>query len=145
LNNTLLKAAVGKAAQMDGASRMALKFAVDYVKERVQFGKLIGTFQAVQFHCSDMLTYADTIHFMTAHAAWKIAEGLPFEAEASMCKAWVSEAHRRLVGLSHQVLGGVGFMEEHDLQLYFRRAKAAELAFGDSSFHRERVAQAMEL
>ena len=145
LNNTLLKAAVGKAAQMDGASQMALKFSVDYVKERVQFGKLIGTFQAVQFHCADMLMYADTIHFMTSHAAWKIAEGLPFEEEASMCKAWVSESHRKLVGLSHQVLGGVAFMEEHDLQLYFRRAKAAELAFGDASFHRERVAQAMGL
>jgi alkylation response protein AidB-like acyl-CoA dehydrogenase len=145
LNNTLLKAAVGKAAEMDGASQKALEYAVDYVKERVQFSKLIGTFQAVQFHCANMLTYADTIHFITAHAAWKIAEGLPFEEEASMCKAWVSEAHRKLVGLSHQVLGGVGFMEEHDLQLYFRRAKAAELAFGDSSFHRERVAQAMGL
>ncbi len=145
LKNTLLKAAVGKAAQMDGASQMALKFAVDYVKERVQFGKLIGTFQAVQFHCADMLTYADTIHFMTCHAAWKIAEGLPFEEEASMCKAWVSDSHRSLVGLSHQVLGGVAFMEEHDLQLYYRRAKAAELAFGDASLHRERVAQSMGL
>ncbi len=145
LNNTLLKAAVGKAAQMDGASQMALKYAVDYVKERVQFGKLIGTFQAIQHHCANMLTYADTIHFMTSHAAWKIAEGLPFEAEASMCKAWVSESHRKLVGLSHQVLGGVAFMEEHDLQLYFRRAKAAELTFGDASFHRERVARAMGL
>ncbi len=145
LNNTLLRAAVGKAAEMDGGSQKALEFAVDYVKERVQFGKLVGTFQAVQHHCSNMLTYADTIHFMTFHAAWKIAEGLPYEAEASMCKAWVSEAHRKLVGLSHQVLGGVGFMEEHDLQLYFRRAKSAELAFGDASFHRERVAQAMGL
>ena len=145
LNSTLLKAAVGKAAEMDGASQKALEFAVDYVKERVQFGKLIGTFQAVQHHCANMLTYADTIHFMTAHAAWKIAEGLPFEEEASMCKAWVSEAHRKLVALSHQVLGGIGFMEEHDLQLYFRRAKTAELAFGDTSFHRERVAQAMGL
>ena len=145
LNNTLLRAAVAKAAQMDGASQKALKFAVDYVRERIQFGKLIGTFQAIQHHCANMLTYADTIHFMTAHAAWKIAQGLPFEEEASMCKAWVSEAHRKLVALSHQVLGGVAFMEEHDLQLYFRRAKAAELAFGNASFHRERVAQAMGL
>jgi alkylation response protein AidB-like acyl-CoA dehydrogenase len=145
LNHTLLKAAVGKAAQMDGASQKALEFAVDYVKDRVQFGKLIGTFQAIQFHCADMLTYADTIHFMTSHAAWKISQGLPFEEEAAMCKAWVSEAHRKLVGLSHQVLGGVGFMEEHDLQLYYRQAKAAELAFGDASYHRERVAQAMGL
>lgn len=145
LNSTLLKAAVGKCAEMDGGSQKALEFAVAYVKERVQFGKLIGVFQAIQHHCADMLTYADTIHFMTCHAAWKIASGLPFEEEASMCKAWVSEAHRRLLALSHQVLGGIGFMEEHDLQLYFRRAKAAELAFGDGGFHRERVAQAMGL
>ncbi len=145
LNSTLLKAAVGKCAEMDGGSQKALEFAVAYVKERVQFGKLIGVFQAIQHHCADMLTYAETIHFMTCHAAWKIAGGLPFEEEASMCKAWGSEAHRKLLALSHQVLGGIGFMEEHDLQLYFRRAKAAELAFGDGGFHRERVAQAMGL
>lgn len=145
LNHTLLQAAVGKCAEMDGGSQKALEFAVGYVKERVQFGKFIGVFQAVQHHCADMLTYADTIHFMTCHAAWKIANNLPFEEEASMCKAWVSEAHRKLVALCHQVLGGIGFMEEHDLQLYFRRAKAAELAFGDAGFHRERVAQAMGL
>ena len=145
LHNTLLRAAVGKCAEMDGASRKALEFAVGYAKERVQFGKLVGTFQAVQYHCADMLTFADTIHFMTCHAAWKIASGLPFVQEASMCKAWVSQAHRRLVGLAHQVLGGIGFMEEHDLQIYYRRAKAAELAFGDAELHREKVAQAMGL
>ncbi len=145
LNNTLLKAAVGKAAEMDGGSQKALEFAVGYTKERVQFDKLIGTYQAIQHHCANMLMYADTGHFLMAHAAWKIAEGLPFEEEASMCKAWVSEAHRKLVALAHQVLGGVGFMEEHDLQLYFRRAKTAEVAFGDATFHRERVAQAVGL
>lgn len=145
LQNTLLRAAVGKCAEMDGASQKALDFAVTYAKDRVQFGKLIGTFQAIQQHCADMLTLADTIHFMTCHAAWKIAEGPPFEQEASMCKAWVSEAHRKLVGLAHQVLGGIGFMEEHDLQIYYRRAKAAEVFFGDADLHRERVAQAMGL
>jgi alkylation response protein AidB-like acyl-CoA dehydrogenase len=145
LHNTLLRAAVGKCAEMDGASRKALEFAVGYAKERVQFGKLIGTFQAIQQHCADMLTLADTIHFMTCHAAWKIAAGPPFDQEASMCKAWVSQNHRKLVALAHQVLGGIGFMEEHDLQIYFRRAKAAELAFGDADLHRERVAQAMGL
>jgi alkylation response protein AidB-like acyl-CoA dehydrogenase len=145
LNNTLLKAAVGKCAEMDGGAQRVLEFAVGYTKERVQFDRLIGTFQAIQHHCANMLTFADTIHFMTYCAAWKIAEGLPFERDASMCKAWGSEAYRKLLGLGHQVVGGIGFMEEHDLHLYFRRAKAAELAFGDADFHRERVAQSMEL
>jgi len=92
-----------------------------------------------------MLTYADTIHFMTCHAAWKIAQGLPFEKEASMCKAWVSDAYRRLVALGHQVLGGIGFMEEHDLHLYFAQAKAGEVMFGDGDFHREQVASLLGL
>ena len=62
-----------------------------------------------------------------------------------MCKAWVSDAYRKLVLLGHQVMGGVGFMEEFDLQLYFKHAKASELAFGDADFHRELVAQKMDL
>jgi alkylation response protein AidB-like acyl-CoA dehydrogenase len=145
LNNTLLKAAVAKCAEMDGGGQKVLEFAVGYAKERIQFERLIGVFQAIQHHCANMLTYADTIHFMTYHAAWKIAKGLLFAREASMCKAWGSEAYRKLVALGHQVMGGIGFMEEHDLHLYFRRAKAGELAFGDGDFHREQVAQAMGL
>jgi alkylation response protein AidB-like acyl-CoA dehydrogenase len=62
-----------------------------------------------------------------------------------MCKAWVSDSYRKLVALGHQVIGGVGFMEEHDLQLYFKRAKAAELMFGDAAYHREMVAREMGL
>ncbi len=145
LNDTLLKAAVGKCAEMDGGAQRVLEFAVGYAKERIQFDSLIGAFQAIQHHCANMMTFADTIHFMTYCAAWKIATGLPFERDASMCKAWGSEAYHNLVALGHQVLGGVGFMEEHDLHLYFRRARAAEMAFGDADFHRERAAQLMGL
>ena len=130
---------------MDGGSQRALEFAVGYVKERVQFGRLIGTFQAVQHHCANMLTYADTIHFMTYCAAWKIAEGLPFERGCLHVQGLGQRSLSQAGGLGHQVLGGVGFMEEHDLHLYFRRAKASELAFGDAGFHRERVAQSMGL
>jgi len=82
---------------------------------------------------------------MTYQAAWRIGAGLSFEKEASMCKAWVSDSYRKLVALGHQVIGGVGFMEEHDLQLYFKRAKAAELMSGDGDFHRELVAREMGL
>jgi len=145
MNKVLQKAAVAKCAEMNGGAQKVIEFVVPHTKERVQFGKPIGTFQAVQHHCANILTYIETSRFITDQAAWRISQGLPFEKEASMCKAWVSDAYRRLVALAHQVMGGIGFMEEHDLQLYFKRAKAAELAFGDADFHREIVAQQMGL
>ena len=83
--------------------------------------------------------------FMTFRASWRISEGLSSQKESSMCKAWVSESYRRLVATGIQILGGTGFMEEHDIHLYYNRAKAAELAFGDAGFHREIVAAQMGL
>jgi alkylation response protein AidB-like acyl-CoA dehydrogenase len=145
LKKVLLMAAVAKSAEMIGGGQKVLEMAVDYVKIRTQFGRLVGAFQAVQHHCANMFTYSDTIKYMTYAAAWRIGAGLSFEKEAAMCKAWVSDSHRKLVALGHQVLGGIGFMEEHDLQLYFKRAKAAEQMFGDAEFHREIVAQEMGL
>jgi alkylation response protein AidB-like acyl-CoA dehydrogenase len=145
LKRILQMSAVAKCAEMTGGARRVMELAVPYTKERVQFGRPVGSFQAVQHHCANMLSYQDTIEFITYEAAWRISAGLPFDKEASMCKAWVSDSYRKLVGLGHQVIGGTAFMEEHDLQLYFKRAKAAELAYGDPEFHREMVAQAMEL
>jgi alkylation response protein AidB-like acyl-CoA dehydrogenase len=145
LNKVLHKAAVAKCAEMSGGSKKVLELAVDHAKKRVQFGRPIGSFQAVQHHCANILTYVDTSTFMTYQACWRISEGLEFEKEASMCKAWVSDSYRKLVALTHQVMGGLGFMEEIDLNLYFNRAKAAELAFGDGDFHRELVARHMGL
>ncbi len=145
LEKVLLMAAVAKSAEAVGGAQKVLEMAVEYAKVRVQFGRPVGVFQAVQHHCANMLTYADTIKYMTYEAAWRIASGLPFEIEAAMCKAWVSESYRKLVALGHQVMGGIGFMEEHDLHLYFKRAKAAEQMFGDPDFHRELVARQMGL
>jgi alkylation response protein AidB-like acyl-CoA dehydrogenase len=130
---------------MIGGAQCAMDMAIPYVKGREQFGRPVGAFQAVQHHCANMLTYADTLKLMTYQAAWRISEGLPFEKEASMCKAWGSDAYRKLVALAHQVIGGMGFMEEYDLQLYFKHAKAAEQLLGDADFHREMVAQQMGL
>jgi alkylation response protein AidB-like acyl-CoA dehydrogenase len=137
--------AVAKCAEMIGGAQRAMDMAIPYVKGREQFGRPVGAFQAVQHHCANMLTYADTIKFMTYQAAWRISEGLAFEKEASMCKAWGSESYRKLVALAHQVIGGMGFMEEYDLQLYFKQAKAAEQILGDADFHRELVAQEIGL
>lgn len=143
LKKVLLMAAVAKCAEMIGGAQRAMDMAVPYVKGRKQFGRPVGAFQAIQHHCANMLTYADTLKFMTYQAAWRISEGLPYEKEASMCKAWGSEAYRKLVAIAHQVVGGIGFMEEYDLQLYFKHAKAAEQVLGDTDFHREWVAREM--
>lgn len=144
MNKLLLKAAVGKSAEMVGYGQRVMEMTLDHAKNRVQFGRPVGSFQAVQHHCADMLTNLETSRYMMYQAAWQISEGLPFEKAASMCKAWVSDACRRLVALGHQVMGGLGFMEEIDLHLYFNRVKAAELAFGDADLHREYVARHLE-
>ncbi len=143
LEKVLLKSSVAKCAEMNGGAKKVLDMAVDYAKGRKQFGKPIGAFQAVQHHCANMLTYADTIKYLMFQAAWKIDSGQPFEMEASICKAWVSDSYRKLVALGHQIIGGMGFMEEYDLQLYFKQAKTAEQMYGNADYHRELVAQKM--
>ncbi|MBW2284694.1 MAG: acyl-CoA/acyl-ACP dehydrogenase [Deltaproteobacteria bacterium] len=145
LRQVQLTAAVAKCAEMTGGARKAMDLVTPWAKERIQFGRPIGAFQAVQHHCANMLTYLDTLTYMTYQASWLISEGKPFDREAAMCKAYVSDAYRKLVAIAHQVLGGLGFMEEHDLGLYFKRAKAAELFFGDADVHREVVAEEMGL
>ncbi len=145
LKKILLMAAVAKCAEMSGGAERIMDLTVTYAKDREQFGRVIGTFQAVQHHCANMMTYFETIKYITFQTAWRIGADLPFEKEASMCKAWASDSYRKMVALAHQVIGGMGFMEEYDLQLYFKHAKTAEIAFGDARFHRELVAQEMGL
>lgn len=145
LMRVLRKAAVAKCAQMIGGGQRAMDLAIPYLKEREQFGRQVGSFQAVKHHCANMITLLETSKFLTFQAAWKIGQELTFDKDVSICKAWVSDAYRHLVALAHQVMGGIGFMEEHDLQIYFRHAKSCELAFGDARFHRELVARQMGL
>jgi alkylation response protein AidB-like acyl-CoA dehydrogenase len=138
-------AAVGKCAETVGGGRKVLRMTVDYAKKRMQFGQPIGSFQAVQHHCANILTFLDTSMLITYMAAWRIGNGLPCEKEASMCKAYVSDAGHRMTLLGHQVMGGFGFMEETDHQLYFRRAKAAAFAFGNTPYHQGIVADSLGL
>ncbi len=137
--------AVGKCAEMVGGAERVLDMTVEYAKQRVQFGRPIGSFQAVQHHCANMATDVEGSRFITYQAAWRLSEGLSADVEVAMAKAWVSEAYRRVCALGHQCHGAIGFTKEHNMQLYSRRAKAAELAFGDSDFHLEAVAGAIGL
>jgi 3-oxocholest-4-en-26-oyl-CoA dehydrogenase beta subunit len=136
---------VAKSAEMVGACDKVLKMAVDYAKNRVQFGRPIGSFQAIQHHCANMKTFSETSMLITHQAAWRIATGEGWEKEAAMCKSYTSEALKGLMMLAHQVTGGFGFMEEADYQLYYRRVRSAEVLFGTSTYYREIVAEKMGL
>lgn len=128
-----------------GGAEYVLDISVEYAKNRVQFGRPIGSFQAISHKCADMATDCDGMRFVSYHAAWRVSEGMPADQEIAVAKAWCAEAYRRVAASGHQIHGGVGFMMEHDMQLYSRRAKAAELLYGDADYHRERVAQGIGL
>ncbi|MFC1999859.1 acyl-CoA dehydrogenase family protein [Chloroflexota bacterium] len=145
IEKALERAAVAKCAEMVGAAEQVLDMSVAYAKERVQFNVPIGSFQAIQHHCANMRIDIDGMRYLTYEAAWRISEGLPAATEVSMAKAWVSEAIGRVTRLGHQIHGGVGYMMDHDMQLYFRRGEAAKAIFGDASFHREMIASELGL
>ena len=134
------QAAVAKCAELLGIIQAAFNMSVAYAKERTQFGKSIGSFQAIQHHCANMVVDVDGARFITYKAAWKLAENQPAGLEASMAKAWTSDAARKVTTLGHQIHGAISFCDDHDLHLYYRKAKAGEIAFGDSNYHREKVA-----
>ena len=138
-------AATGKCAEMVGGAQRVLEMTVEYAKQRSQFGRPIGSFQAIQHHCAVMATDVEAVHLITYQAASRLSEDVDATREVALAKAWVSDAYRRVCLLAHQCHGAIGFTQEHNLQLYTRRAKAAELAFGDSDFHMETVAQAIGL
>jgi len=139
-------ALVHLAAESLGGSQKVLEDSVKYAKERVQFGKPIGVNQAIKHKCADMLIQVESSKSITYYAAWAVAEKTA-EAElaASMAKAYTSDAYRATSAENIQIHGGVGFTWEYDCHLYYKRAKALEVTYGDPSEHRERVAQLLKL
>jgi alkylation response protein AidB-like acyl-CoA dehydrogenase len=139
------RAAVGKCCEMVGNMQQVLEMTVDYAKERKQFDRPIGSLQVIQHYCADIATDVDGARFSTYQAAWMLSERLPCTKEVAIAKAWTSQASQRVVALAHQIHGAIGVTIEHDLHYYTKRAKAAELAFGDANFYREVVANEMGL
>lgn len=139
------RATVGKCCEMVGNMQRILEMTIDYAKERKQFDRPIGSFQVIQHYCADMATDVDCARLSTYQAAWMLGEGLPCTKEVAIAKAWIGEASQRVSALAHQIHGAIGVTIEHDLHFYTRRAKAAELAFGDANFYREVVAEEMGL
>ena len=138
------QATVLESAFLVGLAQMAFDITIDYTKERIQFNRPIATFQALQHMAADMVTEVDGSRYITYQAAWDVAEDEPDADESvHIAKAWTSEATRRLVARAQQMHGGIGFTKDYRIQLYFRRQKAAELAWGDADYHRELVGQAL--
>jgi alkylation response protein AidB-like acyl-CoA dehydrogenase len=140
------KATIIECAYLVGLAQMDFEISVQYAKDRIQFGRPIGSFQAIQHKAADMVTDVDGSRFIMYRAAWSVDQD---EADADMyvhmAKAWTSEATRRVVAHGQQIHGGIGFTKDYKIQLYFRRQKAAELAWGDADYHRELVAGELKL
>jgi alkylation response protein AidB-like acyl-CoA dehydrogenase len=140
LDAVLRRAAVAAAAEMLGAARKCLDLSVEYAKVREQFGQPIGSFQAIRHKCAEMLLEVENSHAATYYAAWAQDAGAEdAELAASVAKAYVGDAARRVSGEAIQVHGGIGFTWEYDLHLYFKRAKSLEGLYGDSDWHREQI------
>ena len=142
LEKVLDLAAVALAAEQVGGAQMCLDMAVEYAKVRVQFGRPIGSFQAIKHKCADMLLQVESAKSAAYYAGWCAAEmndELP--QVASMAKSYCSEAYFHAAAENIQIHGGIGFTWEHPAHLYFKRAKSSELLFGDPTYHRELLAQ----
>jgi len=146
LRRVLERATVALCAEMCGGAQRVLEMTTEYAKIRVAFGKPIGAYQGVKHKAADMLVEVENAKSITYYTAWAVDENAPDATLAvSMAKACVSDAYRRVAGAGIQLHGGIGFTWEHDLHLYFKRAKSSEFTFGDATHHRERVAQLINL
>jgi alkylation response protein AidB-like acyl-CoA dehydrogenase len=146
LASVIRRATVALCAEMCGGAQKVLEMTTEYAKIRIAFGKPIGSYQGVKHKAADMLVDVENAKSLTYYAAWAVDENVP-EAPlaASMAKAYASDAYRKVAGAGIQLHGGIGFTWEHDLHLYFKRAKASEFTFGDATYHREKVAQLINL
>jgi alkylation response protein AidB-like acyl-CoA dehydrogenase len=146
LDRTLDVAAIALAAEQLGGAQRALDMAVEYAKIRHQFGRPIGSFQAIKHRCADLLLEVESLRSAVSYAAAAVAEGSEeVPVVAPLVKAYASETYFHVAAENIQIHGGIGFTWEHDAHLYFKRAKSSELFLGDGNYHRERLATRLGL
>ncbi len=142
LSRTLDLAAVALAAEQVGGAQRVLEMSVEYAKTRMQFGRPIGSFQAIKHKCADMLLEVESARSAAYYAAWAAAEDCDeLPVVASLAKSYCSEAYFHAAAENIQIHGGIGFTWEHPAHLYFKRGRSSELLLGDPSYHRELLAQ----
>ncbi|HUI26176.1 MAG TPA: acyl-CoA dehydrogenase family protein [Candidatus Kryptonia bacterium] len=142
LDRIVDRAKVALCGEMCGGAQKVLEMSVEYAKVREQFGRPIGSFQAIQHKCANMMVQVESSKSATYYAAWAVANDVA-EAHLAACmaKAYCSDAYRMVGGEGIQIHGGIGFTWEHDMHIYFKRAKGSEVTFGDATWNRELVAQ----
>jgi 3-oxocholest-4-en-26-oyl-CoA dehydrogenase beta subunit len=145
VEKTVERAAIARCCDTVGGMQQVLDMTVQYAKDRKQFDQPIGKFQIIQHYLANAAIDVDGLKFVTYQAAWMKSEGMPCSKEASIAKAWASEASDRVLALAHQVHGAIGVTIDHDLQYYTKRLKAAAALFGDAEYHKEIVARQMGL
>ena len=137
--------ALARTAEMVGGAQRVLELAVEHAKTRVQGGRPIGGYQAIQHACADLVRDVDASRALLHSAAWRMSEGRPAEADVAMAKAYASEACLAVARRGHQIFGAISYCEEHPLHLIHKRIQAATLEFGDSAYHLETVARTIGL
>lgn len=146
LDRVVDRGKVALCAEMCGGAQRVLDMSVEYAKVREQFGRPIGSFQAIQHKCANMLVEVESSKSVTYYAAWAVAnDAAEAPLAAAMAKAYCSDAYRHAAGEGIQIHGGIGFTWEHDMHLFFKRAKSSEVTFGDATWNRELVARHIDL
>jgi alkylation response protein AidB-like acyl-CoA dehydrogenase len=135
------KATVARCAEMVGGAKQLLEITVDYAKQRKAFGHHIGSFQAIQHYFANMLVEIDGSSLVVNETAWRLNEGLPAIQQVHMSKALANECIRHMASLCMQITGAIGFTEDHDVSLYFKRAKGWEIDLGNTHFHLDSLAR----
>ncbi|HKQ63792.1 MAG TPA: acyl-CoA dehydrogenase family protein [Methylomirabilota bacterium] len=145
ITSALLAGSLARTAEMVGAAQRVLELAVEHAKTRVQGGRPIGGYQAIQHACADLVRDVDAARGLLYAAAWKAAEGRPADADAALAKAYAGEACLAVARRGHQIFGAISYCEEHPLHLLHKRIQAASVDFGDAPLHLETVARAIGL
>ncbi|OGO03836.1 MAG: hypothetical protein A2Y60_06300 [Chloroflexi bacterium RBG_13_54_9] len=145
VQKTIDRAAVGKCAEMLGGLDWVLENCTAYALERVQYGKVIGSYQSMQHHLAEMWTNIHVTKFLVYQAAWAIEEGIPCASQVAMAKSWASQTYLNCTKMGVQIFGAIGTTREHDMGLYYRRARQVAPEFGDMVSCRETVAQGLGL
>ena len=145
INAIINMGGLARAAETVGVMRAVLDMTVAYAKERVQFGRPIGSFQAIQHYLADMWVDILGARSLVMKAAWKLATGQPSDKATGMAKVMVGKAGRKVTTTGHRIFGAIGFTMEHDLHLYHRRALANDPVLGNSDFHYEQIADGLGL
>jgi alkylation response protein AidB-like acyl-CoA dehydrogenase len=145
IEKVMERGATAKCAESLGGIQASVDMTVAYSKERVQYDRPIGAFQALQHIMADMWITLQTTKYLVYEAVWMESEGLPCAKMAAMAKAYVNEAYKWVTERAVSLHAGIGTSRDHDVGLYYRRAKAADIAFGGTDLHREAVAKELGL